>query len=424
MGRDSDDIFLTMAKTRDLGKRSRFSDFFDSSPLVASKNQVAPRREASALPGLDPTYSTMKRNVWCMDALESAIQPIDPCMANVVSLLEKSVWNIDHEEIAHHVRTTSEERQYRKQLDPIGTPAAKRTTNSPQESGEQRYRKQLDPIGTPAAKRAPSSPQNSDGKQYRSHLDPIGAPAAKRSTSSSQESECSQQMELSEQEIREILSRNWEAPQFNPLTAGEVTWLMRLNDANQLSPNSSTAAVDEQEATQTGSANSRNVSADSSVNSLSPEPSRSVVVSANGTSPATSASTTGAAQAKKAQSICFTNAEAQAQQQREIDIANMKEQRARAAVMRPPPMPMTMPVAALVPPSGPATRSVSTARPVVLSGSRLPPSTASAAPFVPSAAMRTAGPGEADDELVSFLQRRLREVQIDLEKAKRKEAGP
>jgi len=379
---NSDEVFLTVKKTAGAGKRSRFSEFFRWNPSPASTTKDSdltdPHGENFKTPAFDHTYSTTVKDAWSMDQLQSAIQPFNPRLANLVPLLERSVWHTSSEEIARHLRTTSEEKAYKKQLAPIGTPLA-----------------------------------------------------AKSSTTNQQRSDLFEQIALSEQEIRDILSRNWESPSINPLTGREVTWLMRLHDTNQPISNKAPADIS-QPAT---ALHSRNVSTDSSRGSLSPEPSSSLIVSASApaSSPATSTSTAAQAQAKAkaTQSIRFTNAEAQAQQQREIEIACMKEQRAREAVLRPPPMPMSMPM----PMSLVAPASATTPAPMSLllaAGSRLAPSTATAAPFVPMVAgigMPPLGEGPAQElgkgEWASLLGRQILELQgaLELVTASGSEAG-
>lgn len=378
----SDDFFLAVEKTAGRGKRSRFSEFFRWNPSTASNTPesglTSPYGEDSGLAGFDYTYSTTAKDIWSMDNLHSAIQPTKPSLTNLVPFLERSIWQTSSEEMARHVRTTSEEKQYRKQLAPIGTPKA-----------------------------------------------------AKPSTPNQPQSDLFAQIALSEQEIREVLSTNWEAPTPNPLTGREVTWLMRLHDGKkQALPNNSTPAA----ITQPATAHSRNVSADSSRGSLSPETSSSMIVSAPTSSPATSTSTVARAQAKLSRGVRFSNAEAQAQQQREIDIAIMKEQRAREAVLRPPPMLSVAPAAAAAAMAMvPAPASGPMLTPMLMSPvrSRLPSSTAAAPPFVPTVdgmgVMASAeGPlGFGDAEWVSLLGGRILDLQLQaaLEMADESEEG-
>ncbi len=359
----SDDFILAVEKTAGHGRRSRFSEFFRWNPSTASNTPesglTSPYGEDSGLAGFDHTYSTTAKDIWSMDKLHSAIQPTKPSLSNLVPFLERSIWQTSSEEMARHIRTTSEEKQYRKQLAPIGTPMAPKPST-------------------------PNQPQ----------------------------SDLFAQIALSEQEIREVLSTNWEAPTPNPLTGREVTWLMRLHDGKQALPNNNTPAASTQPAT----AHSRNVSTDSSRGSLSPETSSSMIVSAATSSPATSTSTVAQAQAKLSRGVRFSNAEAQAQQQREIDIATMKEQRAREAVLRPPMMPSVAPAAAMVPAS--VSALVPMPMPMTPVRSRLPSSTAAAPPFVPTVdgtgvMASEEGPlGFGDAEWVSLLGRRILDLQL------------
>lgn len=388
---NGDDYLVVPKKTAGPGKRSRFSDFFEASPLGASKNDnsnlMSQRGEELGLGGFRRNYTTPERHIWNMTELASAIQPVNTRLDDPTPFLGRSVWRTSSEEIAGHLRTSSEERQYKNLLAPIGTPPAKLSI-SKQEQSELPEQTILPEQTTPP-----------------------------------------EQTTLSEQEIREILSKNWEAPDDKPLTSHEVTWLMRLHAENQPSSPSTAlvvavTAVKDQNSTQQANVHSRNVSADSSRASLSPETSSSLVVAASA-SPPTSNSTSAAralaqaqaqAQAQKIQSIRFTNTEAQAQQQREIEIAYMKEQRAREAVLRPPPMPMSMAMPVAVPDQAPASMSV--LAPTVGAGSRLTASAAAAAPFVPFAdtGLRAAMAGLGEGQWAGFLHRQIAHLQGALER--------
>lgn len=384
---NSDDYFLAVNKNAVPGKRSRFSEFFRWNPSTANKPKTS---EFTATHGTKPEHagfnfapSPPNKDIWGTNHLQSAIQPVNPRLGNLVPFLERSVWRTNSDEIARHIRTTSEEKLYKAQLAPIGTPFAAKK---------------------PSIATTPHE------------LDLFA------------------QIALSEQEVKEILSKNWETPTFNPLTGREVSWLMRLNPdttaPKSTHKNNTAVAADVASPQPATTIHSRNVSTDSSRGSLSPEPSSSPLIASAGAtattpSPATSTSTVAQAnahaQAKRTPSINFTNAEAQAQQAREIEIACMKERRAREAVLRPLPMPFVAPASAPVP------VSVAMSMSMLQTGSKLAIESAEAKPFVPTVdgmgidmgmGIGMTGLGEktlGKDEWASLLEARILELKGALE---------
>ena len=371
--RNSDDFSLAVNKTGGTGKRSRFSEFFRWNASVASQNNdinvISQHGEGFGIPERTSNRFTPAKDIWNMDQLQSAVQPVNPRFGNLVPFLERSVWCTNSDEMARHVRTTSEEKQYEKQLAPIGTPAPKPSTI----------------------------------------------------TATQPPTDLFHELALSEQEIREVLSKNWEAPGPNPLTGREVTWLMRLHPNTKPPTRTRATATAAASIAEAASAiHSRHVSADSSLGSLSPEPSSSLIVSGPNSSPATSTSTVAQAQAQakleaeKAQSIRFTNSEAQAQQQREIAIAIVKEHRAREAAFRSSSLPITLPAPGPAPGAAPAPASSLMA---------------AAPPFVPTVAeMGMVGvgegpPGLSKEEWVDILERKLQVLKGALDIVGGSEAG-
>ncbi|MCJ1363160.1 hypothetical protein MMC16_002267 [Acarospora aff. strigata] len=360
---DSDCEFpIDINKPAGASKQSRFSHLFDWSPLIVDKTRdINPTGRQSldlGLPAFGQDHAVTGKDAWCTAQLESAVQPVNPLLANLVPLLEKSVWQARPEEIARHVRTASE--QQRKRLD-CNLPTYQSLMQSEDDLSpfdwlNDKPHKQLAPIGTPLTKKTPTSTCNLKQQSYQ----PL----------------------LPEADIQAMLYLNWETPESHGLTPNEIAFLMSLD--------SSTTE-------QAPSTHRRNISIDTSRGSLSPEPSSSLLASAPTSSPATSSSTTGK------NSINFTNAEAQAQQQREMDIALKKEQRAaRERAERSLPMPVPMPMEMEMPTAARA--------PALASGSRLPASTAAAPPFVPRLVQMMG----SDVDVVSLLGRQILELQVRL----------
>ncbi|KAI9850026.1 MAG: hypothetical protein M1830_007075 [Pleopsidium flavum] len=233
----------------------------------------------------------------------------------------------------------------------------------------------------------------------------IGPPFMPKSSASTSTTNIIHEI-LTDEEIKQILAHNWQNPDLNPLTSTEISWLMCLRPGSQ-SPTSITTAGPAPK-----SFHHRNVSNDSTLVSLSSSISSSLQTTTTSSPPSSAAAT---ASTTTQQSSEFSNAEAQAQHQREMEIANNKELRARDfanrhAQCQPQSQTPGMPSAA-APSATLSSTSPSSFSSMSLSLSRLPASTATAAPFIPFRDAALVEVAQNTEDIISGIGAQIRDLQ-------------